>query len=336
MVIIGVTGFNASGKDTFANYLCKKGFYHVSLSDIIREELKRRKLEETRENLIKFGNELRKKYSPSILAELALEKARKEAFGQHIVISSIRNLYELNYLERYKNYILVAILADVKKRYLRYCKNPTKGKMSFEEFVELEKKEMSEKPEEQQLHLIVKRAKVKIVNDGTLEEFYKKIDSFLKDFVPKLDKRENWHVYFMNIAKQVATRSNCIKRKVGAIIVKDRRIISTGYNGTPRGIKNCNEGGCPRCNAWVDSGKMLEECFCNHAEENAIVQAAYHGISIKDASLYTTFSPCLNCAKMIINVGIKEVYYNANYPLAKNAEKILKEAGVKLYKLLSL
>jgi dCMP deaminase len=333
MVIIGVTGLNASGKTTFAEYLVKKGFYHVSLSDIIREELKKRDLPITRENLINVGNEFRKKYSPSILAELALEKAKREGFGQHIVISSIRNLHELSYLERYKNFVLVAIVTDLRKRYLRYCKNPTKGIMSFEKFVELEKREMSEKPEEQQLHLIIKRAKVKILNNSTIEEFYKKIDSFLKDFIPKLDKRENWNVYFMNIAKQVATRSNCIKRKVGAIIVKDRRIISTGYNGTPRGVKNCNENGCPRCNAWVESGKALDECFCSHAEENAIVQAAYHGISIKDSTLYTTFSPCLTCAKMIINAGIKEVYYNANYTLAKNAEKILREAGVKLYKL---
>ncbi len=333
MVIIGVTGLNASGKDTFAQYLCKKGFYHVSLSDIIKEELKKRNLPITRQNLIDMGNELRKKYSPSILAELALEKARKEAFGQHIVISSIRNLKELEYFERYKNFILVAILADVKKRYLRYCKNPTKGIMSFEEFVELEKKEMSEKQEEQQLHLIIKKAKVKILNEGTIEDFYKKIDSFLKDFIPKLEKREDWNSYFMNIAKQVASRSNCIKRKVGAIIVKDRRIISTGYNGTPRGIKNCNEGGCPRCNEWTESGKMLEECFCSHAEENAIVQAAYHGISIKDSTLFTTFSPCLTCAKMIINAGIKEVWYNARYGISKNAEKILKDAGIKLHKL---
>jgi dephospho-CoA kinase len=108
MVIIGVTGLNASGKTTFAEYLVKKGFYHVSLSDIIREELKKRDLPITRENLINVGNEFRKKYSPSILAELALEKAKREGFGQHIVISSIRNLHELSYLERYKNFVLVA------------------------------------------------------------------------------------------------------------------------------------------------------------------------------------------------------------------------------------
>ncbi|MDD5023287.1 MAG: cytidine/deoxycytidylate deaminase family protein [Candidatus ainarchaeum sp.] len=141
--------------------------------------------------------------------------------------------------------------------------------------------------------------------------------------------RPTWDEYFMNIAKAVASRSNCVKRKVAAIIVRDKRIISTGYNGTPRGTKNCNEGGCPRCNSFSESGKNLEECLCSHGEENSIVQAAYHGISVKDSTIYTTFSPCLLCTKMIINSGIKEVVYNSKYPLGESALKLLKEAGVK-------
>lgn len=331
MVIIGVTGLNAAGKDSFANYLSKKGFFHLSLSDIIRDFCRKRGLKITRENLIALGNELRKKYGSAILAEIALEKAKKEAFGQHLVISSIRNIYELHYLERQPAFLFVEIVADEKIRYERYLKRGEQ--ISFEKFKELEAIEQSNSPEAQQMHLIRKKAKIKIINNGTLEEFYKKINKFLNDWMAKLDKRIDWHHYFMEIAKQVATRSNCIKRKTGAIIVKDKRIISSGYNGTPRGIKNCNEGGCPRCNSWIDSGKALDECFCSHAEENAIVQAAYHGITTKDASLYTTFSPCLTCAKMIINSGIKEVYYNTNYPLNENAKKLLKEAGVLLYKI---
>lgn len=126
-------------------------------------------------------------------------------------------------------------------------------------------------------------------------------------------KRPSWDEYFMAIAHVVATRSNCRRRQVAAVIVKDNRIISTGYNGTPRGIKNCNEGGCRRCNSDVSSGKNLDECLCSHAEENAITQAAYHGISVKGATLYTTYSPCLMCAKMIINSGIAKVVYNESY-----------------------
>jgi dCMP deaminase len=132
----------------------------------------------------------------------------------------------------------------------------------------------------------------------------------------------------MSIARVVASRSNCIKRKVAAIIVKDKRIVSTGYNGTPRGARNCNEGGCPRCNSMAPSGTALEECLCSHGEENAITQAAYHGTSLKGATLYTTFAPCLLCTKMIINSGISEVVYNQDYPLNERALGLLKECGV--------
>ncbi|MBI2500689.1 MAG: dCMP deaminase family protein [Deltaproteobacteria bacterium] len=145
----------------------------------------------------------------------------------------------------------------------------------------------------------------------------------------KKKSRPDWDAYFIEIARTVALRSNCMKRRVAAVIVKDKRIISTGYNGTPRGVKNCNEGGCPRCNSFGPSGKGLEECFCSHAEENAITQSAYHGVNIKGSTLYTTFSPCLICTKMIINSVISEVVYNAHYPLVQIATKLLKEAGVK-------
>lgn len=143
-------------------------------------------------------------------------------------------------------------------------------------------------------------------------------------------KRPDWDEYFMQIAQVVALRSNCSRRHVAAVIVKDRRIISTGYNGTPRGIKNCCEGGCSRCSSSTPSGTGLDECLCCHGEENAIVQAAYHGIAVKGATLYTTFSPCLLCAKMIINAGISEVVYRERYSIDETARRILTEAGVRL------
>jgi dCMP deaminase len=143
-------------------------------------------------------------------------------------------------------------------------------------------------------------------------------------------ERPDWDHYFMKIAEVAATRSNCSRRQVAAVIVKDHRIISTGYNGTPRGIKNCFEGGCPRCASDTPSGENLGECICSHGEENAIVQAAYHGISVKDAILYTTFSPCLLCSKMIINSGIKEVVYKERYSIGDVAERLLLEAGIEI------
>jgi dCMP deaminase len=141
-------------------------------------------------------------------------------------------------------------------------------------------------------------------------------------------QRPDWDNYFMEIAQVVARRGNCSRRQVAAVIVKDRRVISTGYNGTPRGITNCCDGGCPRCGSDTPSGSNLNDCLCCHAEENAIVQAAYHGIAIKDAMLYTTFSPCLLCAKMIINSGISEVIYHQRYSIDDVSTQLLKDAGI--------
>ncbi len=137
----------------------------------------------------------------------------------------------------------------------------------------------------------------------------------------------------MSIARVVASRSNCVKRKVAAVVTVDRRIISTGYNGTPRGTRNCNEGGCPRCNQLAEGGTRLDECLCSHAEENAITQAAYHGVSLKGATIYSTFSPCLQCTKMIINSGLVEVVYQSDYPLGRVSLDLLGEAGIQLRQL---
>ena len=132
----------------------------------------------------------------------------------------------------------------------------------------------------------------------------------------------------MDIAQVAASRSNCSRRQVAAVIVRDHRVISTGYNGTPRGVKNCCDGGCPRCNSDIPSGTGLAECLCSHAEENAIVQAACYGIPVQGATLYTTFSPCLQCAKMIINAGISEVIYFQHYTIDDVSLALLREAGV--------
>jgi dCMP deaminase len=143
-----------------------------------------------------------------------------------------------------------------------------------------------------------------------------------------IDTRPDWDTYFLEIARVVASRSNCSRRQVAAVIVKDQRIISTGYNGTPRGVTNCFEGGCPRAHSDAASGSELGNGICNHAEENAIIQAAYHGISVKDATLYCTLSPCLLCAKMIINAGIQTVIYENEYKLTSQTKELLNSVGI--------
>ncbi len=145
-----------------------------------------------------------------------------------------------------------------------------------------------------------------------------------------MDQRPSWNNYFMNVAKLVATRSTCLSRHVGAVIVKDKRIIATGYNGAPTGLKHCGEiEGCIRKNMNIPSGQRHEICRAIHAEQNAIIQAARYGIDIDGAEIYCTVQPCAICAKMIINAGIKTVYIDEGYP-DEFALSLLSEAKIKL------
>lgn len=137
----------------------------------------------------------------------------------------------------------------------------------------------------------------------------------------------------MEIAKVIRSRADCLRRQVGAVIVKDFRIVSTGYNGTPMGIKNCTEGGCERCllrqQGRLESGEKEELCICLHAEQNAIIQAAYLGVSTKGATMYITSNPCSTCAKMIINAGIVRVVCFKNHH-DEQGLKLLKKANVEV------
>lgn len=142
-----------------------------------------------------------------------------------------------------------------------------------------------------------------------------------------MTKRPDWDHYFMQIAKVVASRSTCLRRHVGALLVIDKRILSTGYNGAPTGLKHCAEVGCLREKLKVPSGERHELCRGLHAEQNAIIQAAIHGVAIKGATLYCTHYPCSVCAKMLINAGIKKIFLAENYP-DKLAKEIFKEAGI--------
>ncbi|MHB8110571.1 MAG: deoxycytidylate deaminase [Syntrophorhabdaceae bacterium] len=128
------------------------------------------------------------------------------------------------------------------------------------------------------------------------------------------NNRPDWGSYFMEIARIVSMRSTCLRRQVGAVIVKDKRILASGYNGAPSGLKHCMEVSCLRETMKIASGERHELCRGLHAEQNAIIQAAYHGVSINGADLYCTHLPCSICIKMLINAGIQKVYYEEGYP----------------------
>lgn len=143
----------------------------------------------------------------------------------------------------------------------------------------------------------------------------------------KEDRRPDWDEYFLEIAKIVSKRSTCLRRKVGALIVKDRRILATGYNGTPSGIKHCAQRGCLREKLNIPSGERHELCNGLHAEQNVLLQGALYGISLRGSTLYVTNQPCIICVKMLINAGIREVVIAGGYP-DKMAREFLDEAGI--------
>jgi dCMP deaminase len=145
--------------------------------------------------------------------------------------------------------------------------------------------------------------------------------------------RPSWDKYFMDIAFLVSTRATCLRRKVGAILVKQRRILATGYNGPPRGIKHCGEreNGCLREQLGIPSGERHEISRATHAEQNVIIQAAVHGISIEGSTLYSTNFPCVICTKMLLNAGVVEIVYADGYADELSAE-LLKEAKLKVRK----
>ena len=129
----------------------------------------------------------------------------------------------------------------------------------------------------------------------------------------------------MEMAQVASKRSTCMRRSVGAVIVKDKRLLATGYNGTPRGMAHCEEVGCLRTKLNVPSGKMHELCRGIHAEQNAVIQAAVHGVSVDGGTLYCTHQPCVVCTKILINAGIKKIVYANPYP-DELAENMMKEA----------
>ena len=142
-----------------------------------------------------------------------------------------------------------------------------------------------------------------------------------------MDTRPGWDDYFMDIANLVASRSTCLRRQVGCVVVKDRRILSTGYNGAPSGVAHCGEVGCRRQQEGIPSGERAEMCRGVHAEQNAIIQGARHGVVLQGAVVYATTQPCSICTKMMINAGIEEIIYEGDYP-DELSQQLLKEAGV--------
>lgn len=324
-MIIGLTGTNAAGKTTIVNHLILKGFEHYSLSDILRDELTRLRLEHTRENLIRIGNELREKKGTSVLADMV----KTNLSSNNAVIDSIRNPMEVQSLSQLENFFLIAVDAPVKVRYQRaISRKRIENITSLYEFIEMDNKEKSLNSSHQNIAVCMDQADFKIFNDSGLNELQEKVDQVINQIKNRV--RPAWDEYFLKMAFLVAERSTCLRHHVGAIIIKDRHVLTTGYNGAARNIDDCFELGCLRNQLNIPSGERHEICRAIHAEQNAIVQAGVHGVNIDSGTLYCTHSPCIICAKMIVNAGIKRVVTCGEYPDNFNLViNLFEQAGVK-------
>ncbi|MBM3234166.1 hypothetical protein FJZ19_03660 [Candidatus Pacearchaeota archaeon] len=332
-MIIGLTGSLASGKGVVSDFLKKQGFVYLSLSDELREIAKEMKIELTRENLQNLGNKLREERGAGVLAELVAEKIKNQQYRKAI-IDGIRNPAEVNFLRKLKNFHLISVDAPQETRFRRLvARNRESDPKIWVDFLKVDERDkgIGEAETGQGVGKCMALADFSLINDSTFEEAQEKVKNIFEKISNKAP-RPGWDEYFMKMAALIAERSTCLRHHVGAVIVKDKRVMATGYNGAARGIKDCKERGCLRNELNIPSGTRHEICRAIHAEQNAIIQGAIHGVKLDGAIIYCTHTPCMICAKMIVQTGIKEVASYHDYSDA-DARKFLEEAGVLLRKI---
>ncbi len=321
-MIIGITGTNGSGKDTVGDFLREMGFNFFSCSQIIRDEAAERNIAINRENMIALGNELRETYGPGILARMIFQKIKDNGL-EMAVVGSVRHPAEVEELKQDKDFILIAVDAPLAMRYkIISQRDGATDEVNIEEFQRHELMELNGRDVQQQLLKVMAMSDYKIINDSSREDLHRKVKSII-DSLQAQKKRMGWEEYFMGLARQVATRSTCSRKRVGCVIVSDKTILSTGYNGSLRGMPHCDEIGCD-----MENGHCIATV---HAEANAIIQAAKNGVKISGAELYTSASPCWNCFKLTINSGIKKIYYGDFYRDEKSRQ-IADKLGIELVK----
>ncbi|KAG7191420.1 Deoxycytidine monophosphate (dCMP) deaminase [Scheffersomyces spartinae] len=242
---------------------------------------------------------------------------------ENYVVSHVSDVEMMQILCKRPFVLHVSVDAPMTLRLNRYrTKNTTFPDISLEDFA-IKSDQLLYK---ERLVEVCNLAQVKIINTSeSVKDLFVKLEEL--DLLNKERLRPTWDSYFMQLADLAALRSNCMKRRVGCVIVRDNRVVATGYNGTPRHLTNCNEGGCIRCNSAEGSGTGLSTCLCLHAEENALLEAGRDRIS-NQSVLYCNTCPCLTCSIKIIQSGIKEVIYAQSYSMDDLSHKVMSEAGI--------
>ncbi|KAL7926173.1 cytidine deaminase-like protein [Trichoderma austrokoningii] len=325
-MFVGICGSICSGKQTVAQYLVEhhgfKRLYLQTPTSASEED------PSSVEGAISKNNET----SPSHVfttAEELLDFVTRQ-WRSRFVTTDIPTEQVLDVFIRRPFFLLISIDAPLTLRWRRFqqrSSQPWQATISLDEFVTQSDQHLYDATSG--LQPLISRATVRLLNtSSSLAHLYATLG---KLDIPNPDRmRPGWDTYFMALASLAAHRSNCMKRRVGCVLVgRERRVISTGYNGTPRGLRNCADGGCPRCNEANGSGVGLSTCLCIHAEENALLEAGRERIR-EGSVLYCDTCPCLTCSIKICQVGIAEVVYAHGYSMDTETAEVFRQAGVKL------
>ncbi|KAI3403232.1 DCD1 [Candida oxycetoniae] len=327
-MLVGISGTLSSGKTEVARYLTFQGFKVISY---------RPKHNEIIESSDECELELRDKFGTRLEALTVKDDCKMDNYAvfedldslieyvtinwqENHVITHIDDITMLRALQKRPFFLHISIDAPI---HLRYKRSQQYYK-SLEHFTKRNDELLFNV--ESPLLEINNQAQVKIINTSTsIKDLFIKLSEL--NLLDHSRLRPTWDSYFMRLADLAALRSNCMKRRVGCVIVRQNRVIATGYNGTPRHLLNCNEGGCSRCNNGHGSGASLSTCLCLHAEENALLEAGRD--RIRDESvLYCNTCPCLTCSIKIVQSGIREVVYAQSYSMDEQSHKVMSEANI--------
>ncbi|PKY02901.1 putative deoxycytidylate deaminase [Aspergillus campestris IBT 28561] len=328
-MLIGLCGGICSGKHAIAEYLIQhQGFRLIKL----RTTSSPRITDEPEDDLRLRASTLGINDDSSQLVFDSVDSLisfATERWQENLVTTDIWDGATLDRFLLRPFFLLVSVDAPVSLRWKRFAERCQKRQLDpppLEKFVLWNDQHLYEK--DVGSAYLTDRAQVRLFNSSSsLEALHEAIRTLNLGDEERV--RPNWDQYFMQLASLAAQRSNCMKRRVGCVLVRERRVISTGYNGTPRNLKNCNEGGCPRCNRGEGGGVGLSTCLCLHAEENALLEAGRERIR-EGATLYCDTCPCLTCTVKIAQVGISEVVYSQGYNMDQDSAAILEAAGVRL------
>ncbi|ODV58610.1 deoxycytidine monophosphate deaminase ASCRUDRAFT_82749 [Ascoidea rubescens DSM 1968] len=310
-MLIGISGTPASGKSEVVRYLTFQGFQTIDYKRSSGED----------------GKAADRHASTVFETFEELSDFVTKCWNNNYVLNNICDLDILETLKIKPFFLHISIDSPMLLRYERYIEKYSLNKEEFkiEDFVRLT---------DEFLYLnshisVISAAVIKIINNKSLiEDLYVTLSRL--DLMDLTRLRPSWDSYFMRLADLAAFRSNCMKRRVGCVIVRDNRVIATGYNGTPRGFANCNEGGCGRCNgSSTGSGAGLATCLCLHAEENALLESGKDRIG-SGSILYCNTCPCLTCSIKIAQIGICEVVFSQRYLMDDLSSSVLRTAGIRI------